>query len=64
MFKWAAWYVYGYCLSKNEYRLFKLNRLWKLENTGISYIPRDIPDEKLDFAPVFSNRRNKADSFI
>lgn len=53
MFKWAAWYVYGYCLTKNEYRLFKLNRLWKLENTKVSYIPRNIPDEKLDFEQYF-----------
>lgn len=53
LFKWASWYVYGYCLTKNEYRLFKLNRLWKLENTKMSYIPREIPDGKLDFERYF-----------
>ncbi len=53
IFKWSAWYVYGYCLTKNEYRLFKLNRLWKLENTKTSYIPRNIPEGKLDFERYF-----------
>lgn len=53
LFKWAAWYVYGYCLTKNEYRLFKLNRLWKLKNTSLTYIPRNIPEGKLDFERYF-----------
>lgn len=52
-FKWAAWYVYGYCLTKQEYRLFKLNRLWKLERTKIAYTPRNIPEGKLDFERYF-----------
>lgn len=52
-FKWAAWYVYGYCLTKQEYRLFKLNRLWKLKNTKIAYTPRNIPVGKLDFERHF-----------
>lgn len=53
IFKWASWYVYGYCLTKSEYRLFKLNRLWKLEDTKISFIPRSIPEGKLDFERYF-----------
>ncbi len=53
LFKWAAWYVYGYCLTKNEYRLFKLNRLWKLKNTNLTYIPRNIPEGKLEFERYF-----------
>lgn len=27
IFKWASWYVYGYCLMRSDYRLFKLNRM-------------------------------------
>ena len=30
IFKWSSWYVFGYCHSRNDYRLFKLNRLWDL----------------------------------
>ena len=29
VFKWSTWYVFGYCLDKKDYRMFKLNRLWK-----------------------------------
>ena len=28
VFKWSTWYVFGYCLDKKDYRMFKLNRLW------------------------------------
>ncbi|MEY8356895.1 YafY family protein [Lachnospiraceae bacterium 54-53] len=54
-FKWAAWYVYGYCLTKQEYRLFKLNRLWKLERTKMTYVPRDIPEGKMDLEQYFQS---------
>ena len=53
VFKWAAWYVYGYCLAKQEYRLFKLNRLWNLKNTKIAYAPRNIPEGLLEFERYF-----------
>lgn len=56
VFKWAAWYVYGYCLSRNDYRLFKLNRLWKLQNTKILFTPREISKEKLNFERYFQTK--------
>ena len=27
VFKWSSWYVYGYCLLRKDFRLFKLNRM-------------------------------------
>ena len=30
-YRWSAWYVYGYCTERADFRLFKLNRLWKLK---------------------------------
>ena len=27
VFKWTSWYVYGWCLKRNDYRLFKLKRM-------------------------------------
>ena len=30
VFKWTSWYVYGWCLKRNDYRLFKLNRMDKV----------------------------------
>jgi len=53
VFKWAAWYLYGYCLSQNDYRLFKLNRLLRLQDTKTFYTPRKIPEGKLDFDRYF-----------
>ena len=44
VYKWNAWYIYGYCLSRNEFRLFKLNRLWSLANTHTLYKLREIAD--------------------
>jgi predicted DNA-binding transcriptional regulator YafY len=48
-FKWADWYVFGYCLYKNDFRMFKLNRLWDLEVTKKTFEKREIPRESLDF---------------
>ena len=28
VFQWASWYLFGYCRSRNGFRLFKLNRVW------------------------------------
>lgn len=49
MFRWSAWYVYGYCLDKQDYRLFKLNRLSELQNLQTGYEERSISQEELDF---------------
>lgn len=43
VFHWSSWYVWGYCLEKQDYRLFKLNRLQKLKNTGNNYERREAP---------------------
>lgn len=49
VFKWSSWYIFGYCHSKGDFRLFKLSRLWALADTHETYIPRTIPAEKLNF---------------
>lgn len=30
IFRWASWYVWGYCRERKDYRLFKLNRMTEL----------------------------------
>ena len=30
IFKWSSWYVYGYCLLREDFRMFKLNRMNQL----------------------------------
>lgn len=35
IFKWSSWYVWGYCLKRNDFRLFKLNRITELKTGKI-----------------------------
>ena len=54
VFKWSAWYLLAYCLDRQAFRLFKLNRLWALEKTGERFAPRAIPAEELEFGAFLS----------
>ena len=48
-FMWSDWYVFGYCKQRQDFRLFKLRRLWDLQLSEEGYEVRTIPDEKLQF---------------
>ncbi|MBP3602966.1 MAG: YafY family transcriptional regulator [Lachnospiraceae bacterium] len=48
-FMWSDWYVFGYCKQRQDFRLYKLRRLWDLQLSEESYEVRAIPDEKLQF---------------
>ena len=54
VFKWSSWYVWGYCLSRKAFRLFKLNRLWELEITSEIFPPRDLPLQELTVDSYFA----------
>ena len=45
-FKWSAWYVFGYCKDKDDFRLFKLNRLWNARLLEETFVPREIPADE------------------
>ena len=49
LYKWASSYIFGYCFARRDFRLFKLNRLWRLAMQETSFTPREIPAEKLTF---------------
>ena len=49
IYKWASWYVHGYCLYKNDFRMFKLNRLWDLTISQEDFTRRKVPQEIQDF---------------
>lgn len=55
VFKWSSWYVFGYCLDRKAYRLFKLNRLWNILLSDESFVPREIPLQELQFDDYFSS---------
>lgn len=46
LFQWGAWYLSGYCPERKGFRLFKLNRLWELEDTGQTFELRELPPER------------------
>lgn len=57
IFKWSSWYVLGYCLDKKAFRLFKLNRLWDIQNSNKSFSLRDIPAEELNLNNYFTEAK-------
>ncbi len=46
--KLNAWYVYGYCVLRQDYRLFKVTRMEQLTITRETFIKRPIPHDFLD----------------
>jgi len=55
IFQWSAWYVFGFCLERRDWRLFKLVRLWNLKICDEHFTPREIPPEKRDFNARFTD---------
>lgn len=49
IFQWTAWYVFGFCLERRDWRMFKLARLWNLQLCEETYTQREIPPERRDF---------------
>ena len=55
IFQWGAWYVFGFCLTRQDWRLFKLTRLWGLSLSDETYTKRDIPPKERDFNAFFTD---------
>lgn len=49
VFKWSSWYIFGFCTERQDFRMYKLNRLWNLQITETEFIPREIPEQSTDF---------------
>lgn len=47
-FQWTSWYVFGWCCEREDFRLFKLNRLWNLCITDEQFAPHEIPPERIN----------------
>lgn len=45
-FKWSAWYLQAYTPARGDFRLYKLLRLWDLQETEEHFVPREIPEEQ------------------
>lgn len=53
VFQWSSWYVWGWCLSRRDFRLFKLNRMDGLSDTGESFLCREVPMPDLSNEKIF-----------
>ena len=53
VFHWSSWYVWGYCMEKEEFRLFKLNRMTELKNTCCLFEPRKAPLPEVSAERIF-----------
>ena len=52
VFEWSRWYVWGWCEKRQDYRLFKLNRMTEIR-TGDPFVKRDEPLPDLSNEKVF-----------
>lgn len=43
IFKWSSWYVYGYCLFREDFRMFKLNRMERIAMGDVYERGRMVP---------------------
>lgn len=50
--KSSHWYFYGYCYTRNDYRLFRLYRMSDLQMKRETFIPRDYQKPVLDFEEI------------
>lgn len=53
VFKWSSWYVYGWCLNRKDFRLFKLNRMDRVSETDQKFTCRSVPLPDLSAEKVF-----------
>ena len=53
VFQWSSWYVWGWCLNRKDYRLFKLNRMDRVAETDKEFVCRNAPMPDLSTEKIF-----------
>ncbi|MCM1144997.1 MAG: YafY family transcriptional regulator [Lachnoclostridium sp.] len=53
VFKWSSWYVWGWCSTKTDFRLFKLNRMEALHRENAEFQLRQAPVPDLSIQKIF-----------
>lgn len=48
IFQWSSWYVWGYCVERRNFRMFKLTRMTNLQRTGEKCEERIVPEYTCD----------------
>ena len=57
-FRWSDWYVFGWCRLRQDFRRFKLNRLWNLTLTDSTFEPHPVPPEQASGGEAFPAQHN------
>lgn len=52
IYKWTSWYVYGWCLKRKDFRLFKLNRMDKVVMSKDTFEYRNVPVPEISSGPA------------
>lgn len=58
LFQWSAWYVWGYCMERNNFRMFKLNRAINIKSTKEQFEKRKLPCMKFSPKEEFTSSIN------
>lgn len=53
IFKWSSWYVWGWCKLREDYRMFKLTRMDKIEQMKADMAAREVPMPDLSNESIF-----------
>jgi len=58
IFQWTSWYVYGYCMARHDWRMFKLTRLWELKELDETFMARTLPPNSRELGTHFKDDIN------
>lgn len=53
IFKWTSWYIWGWCRERDDFRLFKLNRMDELQLLDGQYVVRKVSVPDLSSEKIF-----------
>lgn len=53
VFRWSNWYVWGWCTKREDFRLFKLNRMENVRVSEQGFADREIPEPDFTDERVF-----------
>ncbi|MDO4322377.1 MAG: YafY family protein [Lachnospiraceae bacterium] len=53
VFHWSTWYVWGWCACREDFRMFKLNRMAWPQRTGERFEERPVPMPELSPERIF-----------
>ena len=57
--KGSHWYLYGYCLARRDYRLFRLSRMSDLKMKQETFAPREYEKPVLDFDKIIETMQTE-----